>query len=246
LILFDLCGPVASIEYPMPTWDDLVETATMVEDRGSRVVARQADVRDYDAVLSVFNEGLQMLGRVDIVLANAGIAAGTDVDMARRDRQAWHDSIDIMLTGAYYTADVAVSTLIEQGTGGSIVFTSSTAGLKGMPHSLAASSPGSFGYGAAKHAVVGLMRSYARALGPYNVRVNSVHPTGVNTPMVVNDAFDRFVNNHPDVGAIMQNVLPVPMIEAQDVTNAVSWLCSDDARYVTGVALSVDAGFNLL
>jgi NAD(P)-dependent dehydrogenase (short-subunit alcohol dehydrogenase family) len=151
-----------------------------------------------------------------------------------------------MLTGAYYTVDVAISTLIEQKTGGSIVFTSSTAGLKGMPHSLAASSPGSYGYGASKHAIVGLMRSYARALGPYSIRVNSVHPTGVNTPMVVNDAFDRFVNDHADVAAIMQNVLPVPMIEAEDVSHAISWLCSDEARYVTGVALPVDAGFNLL
>ncbi|MGE0136911.1 MAG: mycofactocin-coupled SDR family oxidoreductase [Ilumatobacteraceae bacterium] len=246
IIAFDLCAQLPTVEYPMATTDDLAHTVKLVEDLGRGIVARQADVRDDDAVQAVLREGLDRFGRVDVVVANAGIAATwTSETTDRSNRQAWHDSIDIMLTGVYYTIEAAVPTLLEQQQGGSIVITSSTAGLMGMAHPLQSTSPGTFGYAAAKHGVVGLMRSYARALGPHNIRVNSVHPTGVNTTMVVNTAFDRFVAANVELGNMLQNTLPVQLVEPEDIANAVVWLSTDDARYITGVTLPVDAGFTL-
>jgi SDR family mycofactocin-dependent oxidoreductase len=246
IIAFDLCEQLATVEYPMATPDDLAHTAKLVEEVGRGIVVRQADVRNEAAVQAVLDAGLERFGRVDIVIANAGIAATwTSSTTDRSNRQAWHDSIDIMLTGVYLTIEVAVPKMLEQNEGGSIIITSSTAGLMGMAHPLASTSPGTFGYAAAKHGVVGLMRSYARALGPYNIRVNSIHPTGVNTTMVVNDAFDRFIAANSDLGDLMQNTLPVEPVEPEDISNAVVWLASEEARYVTGVTLPVDAGYTL-
>lgn len=130
--------------------------------------------------------------------------------------------------------------MIEQGDGGAIVLTSSTQGLTGRGGT---GSGGGDGYVAAKHGVVGLMRSWAHWLAPHSIRVNSVHPTGVNTPMVVNDAMQEFINQSPEIMSALTNLLPVEMLEARDISNAIAWLVSDDARYVTGVTLPVDAGF---
>lgn len=153
--------------------------------------------------------------------------------------QEWQDVLDVNLTGVYNTVEVVKTSMIERGQGGAIVLTSSTAGLVGIGGNTA----GGLGYTAAKHGVVGLMRSYANYLAPYNIRVNTVHPTGVNTPMVVNDAMQAFLEADPSMGNAMANALPVPMVEPVDISNAIVWLVSDDARYVTGVTLPVDAGF---
>ena len=243
VIAVDLCQQMDSVDYPMATPENLAETVTLVEDHDRRIVAQQADVRDRGALRAVVDAGVAEFGRLDIVVANAGIAPV--FGEGGRSPQSWTDAIDVLLTGVYYTLDVAVPLMVAGGAGGSIVITSSTAGLKGIGRDLASTGPGFFGYTAAKHGVVGLMRLYANVLAPHRIRVNTVHPTGVNTPMVVNESFARFAEDFPDAAGAMQNALPVELIEPEDIANAVAWLCSDDARYVTGVTLPVDAGFTV-
>lgn len=235
IIAVDLCDQIASVPYPMATPDDMAATVKLVEDTGSRIVAREADVRDRAALKTALAEGIAELGRLDIVIANAGIAP-----MA--DENAWQDVIDVNLTGVYHTIDVAMRPLIKQGDGGSIVLTSSVAGLVGIGAPVA----GSLGYTVAKHGVVGLMRAYANFFGPFNIRVNSVHPAGVDTPMIDNDFTRSWLEGFAQQqmgGPDMSNALPVETLDAEDIANAVFWLVSDAARYITGVALPVDAGF---
>jgi SDR family mycofactocin-dependent oxidoreductase len=223
------------VPYPMATPEELAQTVKEVESLDRRIFAQRADVRDAAALQAALEAGIAQLGPVDIVLANAGIAP---MSMTPQ-KQEWRDVVDVNLTGVYNTVRVAVPAMIERGQGGAIVLTSSTAGINGI----GGDTPGGLGYAAAKHGVVGLMRSYANILAPHNIRVNSVHPTGVNTPMVVNDAMQAFLQNDPAMGQAMANALPVEMIEPVDVSNAIVWLVSDDARFVTGVTLPVDAGF---
>jgi SDR family mycofactocin-dependent oxidoreductase len=243
VIAVDICRQIDSVVYPMSTPSDLAETVKLVEDYGSRIIAHEADVRDHGAMASIVAEGVAELGHIDIVLCNAGILNIIGEPGSRT--QAWHDSIDVMLTGVFNTIDVVVPPMIEHGTGGSIVITSSTAGLKVLTPSLVTSPPGCLGYHAAKHGLVGLMKVYAKALGQYNIRVNTVHPTGVNTPMVANEDFPQWVQLHPELTGTLSNALPVDMVEAVDVSNMIAWLCSEEARYVTGSAMPVDAGFLL-
>jgi SDR family mycofactocin-dependent oxidoreductase len=240
IVTFDICEQIDSAPYPLGTERELAQTVEQVEALGRRIVAAKADVRDEAAVNKVFNEGLAEFGRVDIVIANAGImpVLGPTSTVV----QAWHDCIDVMLTGVLYTIEAAVPTLVEQNQGGAIVLTSSAVGLKGATRSLRSKTYGMLGYTAAKHGVVGLMRSYANALGAYNIRVNSIHPTGADTPMVNNDAFLGAAAEFPEVFEAMTNILPIPLIEARDVSDAVAWLVSDQARYVTGAVIPVDAG----
>jgi len=235
IIAVDLCEQIASVPYPMATPDDLAATVKLVEDTGARIVARTADVRDRSSLKTALAEGITDLGRVDIVIANAGIAPMTGAD-------AWQDVIDVNLTGAYHTVDVAMRPLIKQGDGGSVVLTSSVAGLVGIGAPIA----GSLGYTVSKHGIVGLMRAYANFLAAYSIRVNSVHPAGVETPMIDNDFTRSWLEGMAQQqagGPDMSNALPVPALQPEDIANAVFWLVSDAARYVTGVALPVDAGF---
>ncbi|MDR5700465.1 mycofactocin-coupled SDR family oxidoreductase [Agromyces aerolatus] len=235
IIAVDLCAQIESVKYPMSTPDDLAETARAVEALDRRIVAREADVRDRDALQAAFDAGVAELGQVDIVLGNAGIAPMSLTPTP----DEWQDVIDVNLTGVYHTVEVAKPSLIEGGRGGAIVLTSSTAGLAGI----GGDTPGGLGYTAAKHGVVGLMRSYANQLAEHSIRVNTVHPTGVDTPMVVNDVMQEFLQADPAMSNAMANALPVPMLEPVDISNAIVWLVSDAARYVTGVTLPVDAGF---
>jgi SDR family mycofactocin-dependent oxidoreductase len=235
IIAVDLCRQVESVAYPMSTPDDLAETAKEVESRDRRIVAVEADVRDDTALQAAFDRGVAELGPVDIVLANAGIAPMS----LHETRQSWRDVIDINLTGVFHTVEVAIPSMIERGQGGSIVITSSTAGLTGI----GGSNPGGLGYTASKHGVVGLMRNYANELAPHSIRVNTVHPTGVRTPMVVNDFLMAAMAQNPSGGSSLENALPVDLVEPEDVSNAIIWLVSDEGRYVTGVTLPVDAGF---
>jgi SDR family mycofactocin-dependent oxidoreductase len=235
IIAVDIAAQIPSVPYPMSTPGDLAETAKQVEALDRRIFTAQADVRDTAALKRAFDEGTAAIGPADIVLANAGIAP-----MALHEKPgAWQDVIDVNLTGVYNTVETAIPSIIERGQGGAIVLTSSTAGINGI----GGPSAGGLGYTAAKHGVVGLMRSYANTLAQYSIRVNTVHPTGVNTPMVVNDAMQEFLEHDPQMGSAMANALPVPMVEPADISNAIAWLVSDDARYVTGVTLPVDAGF---
>ncbi|MGB7508253.1 MAG: mycofactocin-coupled SDR family oxidoreductase, partial [Mycobacterium sp.] len=236
IIALDLCEQIDSVPYPLATPDDLTATVKLVEEAGSRIVAVQADVRDRDAVKAALREGTEKLGnRLDIVVANAGIAPMAGAG-------AWQDVIDVNLTGVYNTVDVAMKPMVKFGNGGSIVLISSVAGLVG----LGAPVGGSVGYAAAKHGMVGVMRVYANFLAQYSIRVNSVHPAGVNTPMIDND-FTRSwlegIAQESQGGPDMGNALPVQALEPEDIANAVFWLASDAARYVTGVTLPVDAGF---
>ncbi|MEV1129130.1 mycofactocin-coupled SDR family oxidoreductase [Agromyces sp. NPDC049794] len=234
IIAVDICKQIDTVPYPMSTPDDLSETVKQVEALDRRIHAVEADVRDRDALQAAFDAGIAELGRVDIVLANAGIAPLS----ADPQPKEWQDVLDVNLTGVYYTVEVAKQSLIDGG-GGAIVITSSTAGLNGI----GGATPGGLGYTAAKHGVVGLMRSYANQLAEHSIRVNTVHPTGVDTPMVVNEAMQKFLETDPQLSQAMANALPVPMIDAVDISNAILFLVSDAGRYVTGVTLPVDAGF---
>ena len=236
IIAVDICQQIASVPYPMSTPDDLAETAKQVEALDRRIFTAQADVRDAGALKAAFDAGTAELGPVDIVLANAGIAP---MSLHEGGGDAWQDVIDVNLTGVFNTVEIAIPSMIERGQGGAIVLTSSTAGITGI----GGPTRGGLGYTAAKHGVVGLMRSYANILAPKRIRVNSVHPTGVNTPMVVNDVMREFLEQDPQMSNAMANALPVDLVEPVDISNAIAWLVSDDARYVTGVTLPVDAGF---
>jgi SDR family mycofactocin-dependent oxidoreductase len=240
IVTFDICEQIESAPYPLGTEDELAQTVSQVQALGRRIVAAKADVRDQAAVEKVVDEGLAEFGRLDIVIANAGImpVLGPTSTVV----QAWHDCIDVMLTGVVYTIEAAIPTLVEQNQGGAIVITSSAAGLKGTTRSLRSKTYGMLGYTAAKHGVVGLMRAYANALGSYNIRVNSLHPTGADTPMVNNEAFLGVAPQVPELFEAMTNILPVQLIQAEDVSNALAWLVSDEARYVTGATIPVDAG----
>lgn len=233
VIAFDLCEQIASVHYPMASPEDLDETVRLVEALGRRIVARTADVRDGDAVRAVVRDGLDQLGRIDIVAANAGIASFPGRPLWEIGEEQWDDMMDVNVKGVWQTISAAVPAMIERGEGGAIVITSSVAGVKGMAH---------LGdYSASKHAVVGVMRTLAVELAPHSIRVNTLHPTGVTTPMIVNAAADEFRVTWPQAER-SQNLLPVDAVEPGDVTDALVFLASDAARYVTGCTLPVDAG----
>jgi SDR family mycofactocin-dependent oxidoreductase len=233
VIAVDICDQIGSVPYPLATADDLAATVKLVEETGARIVARQADVRDQAGLANALQAGLDEFGRLDIVVANAGIApmqSGAD---------GWRDVIDVNLTGVHHTVEVAAPTMIAQGDGGAVVLTSSVAGLIGV----GSDDPGALGYVAAKHGIVGLMRLYANLFAKHSIRVNSVHPAGVDTPMINNEATRQWLGAIADkTPQEMGNALPVQVLQPEDIANAVAWLVSDEARYVTGVALPVDAG----
>lgn len=243
IIAVDLCRQLDSVAYAMSTPDDLDETVNLVEKTGRRIVAGQVDVRDLDQLTAVVQNAVEELGRVDYVLANAGI--GPVFGDQSRQLSAYLDAIDVMLNGAYFTIEAVLPALLEHGDGGAVVITSSAAGLKSVGRGFTTKSHGGAGYTAAKHGVVGLMRYYATTLAERGIRVNSVHPTGVATPMIQNPQVEQYIAKHPEFGAALENLLPVPMVECLDVTEAVMYLCSESGRYITGVTLPVDAGLTV-
>ena len=235
IIAVDICEQIPTVPYAMSTADDLAQTVKEVEAAGGLIYAAKADIRDRQVLTAALGEGTARFGGVDIVLANAAIFP---VSMHPVEEE-WQDVLDVNISGTYNTIRVAVPLMIDQGRGGAIVITSSDAGITGI----GGNTPGGLGYTASKHAVVGLMRSYANILAPHSIRVNTVHPCGVATPMIINPAMQELLASPDFSGEGMTNALPVAMIEPVDVTNAILWLVSDDARYVTGVTLPVDAGF---
>ena len=238
IIAIDVCKPVETVVYQASTPDDLAETAELVEKQGRRIVTAQADVRDFDVLSEALQRGVRELGRLDIVCANAGILNMGPAH--QQTEQQWQTMIDINLTGVWHTTKAATPTLIEQGMGGSIVITSSMAGLKG--------SMGIIGYAAAKWGVVGMAKSLALELAPYKIRVNAINPTNVNTPMLDSEMMRKafrpdlenptFEEAKEAYGSI--HAWSMPWVEPIDISNAVLYLASDEGRYVTGAALPVD------
>jgi (+)-trans-carveol dehydrogenase len=236
----DICGQLDSVPYPMATADDLEETRSLVEQLGRRMVCTQVDVRDAAALRAAVATGVAALGRLDIVVANAGIWSHERAE--RIPEPMWQDMIDVNLTGVFNTCQAALPHLLQAARGGSIVLISSTAGLRGSANNVH--------YAAAKHGVVGVMRSLAAELAPHHIRVNAVHPTTVDTDMVRNDAILKLFRpsiDSPTVDDAMPafqtlNMLPIPWVESIDISNAVLFLASDESRYITSVSLPVDAG----
>ena len=242
IIAVDITKQIDTVPYPMATPDDLTETVNQVKALGRRIVAAQADVRDYDALKQALDEGVAELGRLDIVSANAGVFGfGTVQELAE---QTWRDMIDVNLTGEWHAVKAAIPHLRAGGRGGSIILTSSTMGLKAEPN---------IGhYNSAKHGVVGLMRTLALELAPDMIRVNALAPTTVNTDMIHNSAtYELFAPDLPAAERTREalaprfqdlNALPIPWVEPADISNAVLFLASDEARYITGITLPIDAG----
>jgi (+)-trans-carveol dehydrogenase len=241
IIAVDLCAQVDTVPYPMATPEDLAQTVKAVEALDRRIIATQADVRDFAALKAAVDAGVAELGRLDIVSANAGIAS-VDASTTDISEQSWADMLDINLTGVWHTAKAAVPHMIAAGNGGAIILTSSAAGLMAYP--------GIGHYVSAKHGVVGLMRTLALELAPHMIRVNSLHPTQVDTEMIQNETIYRLFSPddpNPSRDAFIpvsqaMNALPIPWVEPRDISNALLFLASDEARYITGVPLPVDAG----
>jgi (+)-trans-carveol dehydrogenase len=240
IIALDICRQIESVPYRMSALEDLAETVRLVEQFDRRVIAVQADVRDGDAVRAAVAAGVGDFGRLDIVVANAGIASyGPAHEISE---SAWRDMIDTNLTGAWHVIKAAVPHMIAGGRGGSLVVTSSAAGVKPYSHMAH--------YTAAKHGVIGLVKTLAVELAPLLIRANCVLPGGVDTPMIQNEptyklfAPDLDNPSKDDVAPRFQamNALPLPWADPVDISNAVLFLASDEARYITGAALPVDAG----
>jgi (+)-trans-carveol dehydrogenase len=243
IIAIDICKPIEGFLNPPSTPEDLAKTADLVRGHNRRIVTAEIDVRDYEALKAAVDSGVEQLGRLDVIVANAGIShAGDTLD--KTSEPDWQDMIDVNLSGVWKTVKAGVPHILAGGRGGSIVLTSSVSGFKAytFPH---------LGhYVAAKHGVVGLMRTFAVELGQHMIRVNSVHPTHVNTPMVMNEGAYKMVrpdleNPGPDDVAPffqMSHTLPIPWVEPEDISNAVLFFASDESRYITGVTLPIDAG----
>jgi SDR family mycofactocin-dependent oxidoreductase len=242
IIGVDVCGPVPGGQAPVSSAEDLAETVAAVEELDRRMVSFQADVTDEDALSAAVSEGVAQLGRLDCAIANAGIG-GVPNQVADMPVQDWRDVIEINLTGVFITAKVAVPHIRAHGEGGSILLISSALGLRGMQNVSA--------YAAAKHGVVGLMRSLAIELAPDRIRVNSIHPTNVATPLVLNENTFRLFRpdlEEPSEDDVREaftglNLLEVPWIEPIDISEAVLYLAADSGRYVTGSLHKVDAGW---
>lgn len=241
IIAVDRCADIESVPYPLATTADLDETAKLVHEAGADVETVVADVRDLNALQAGIDRGIARFGDVDIVIANAGVVAIGRPDPT--DDQLYRDIVDVNLLGVWHTIAATAPSMIRRGTGGSMVLISSMQGLVGRGGD---GSAATFAYAAAKHGVVGLMRSAANAYAPHNIRVNSIHPTGVATPMIFNEHMAEVFAANPEGSAMSGNLLPVPFVEPSDVSAAVLYLVSDGARYITGTALPVDAGFAVM
>lgn len=240
IIGIDICADIAANGYPMAGRDELDETIELVRAEGREMLGTVADVRDFAAVKAAVDTGVEQFGRLDIVCANAGIAPVAFRELSIEENlDQWKAVVGVNLDGSYHTAFATIPHLIAGGRGGAMVFTSSTAGLRGF----GGMQGGGLGYSASKHAVVGLMRTLSNALAPHSIRVNTVHPTAVNTMMAVNPAMTEFIQNYPDGAPHLANPMPVDMLEPADISAAIAYLVSDEARYVTGVTFPVDAGF---
>ncbi|RBY83694.1 SDR family mycofactocin-dependent oxidoreductase [Geodermatophilus sp. TF02-6] len=244
VIAVDGLTDVASVGYPMATQDDLDETVRQVEALDRRIVASKVDVRDGAGLARAVDDGVAQLGRLDVVLANAGIASFSPAEVM--SDQVWDETIDINLSGVFKTVRPAIPHLKRNEDGGAIVLTSSVAGLRGVPNIAH--------YCAAKFGLVGMMKVLAMELAPHRIRVNTVHPTNVDTTMIQNESTygvffpdrDASTVTKEDAAPVFQetNLLPVPWVEPADISEAVLFLVADSGRYVTGAQIPVDAGYS--
>lgn len=233
LILVDICASVPDIEYPLATREDLDETARLVAAHGRRVVTHVTDVRDAEGLTAAVADGVRQLGGLDGAVANAGvITAGT---WNTTTSAHWRTVLDINLIGAWNTCAAALPHLVEHG--GSLVNISSAAGIKGTP----LHTP----YTASKHGIVGMSKALANELAAQHIRVNTVHPTGVETGMRPATLHTLIAEQRPDLAPLFGNAIPIMMAEAIDISNAVLFLVSDESRYVTGLEFKVDAGVTI-
>lgn len=240
IIGIDVCHDIEANAYPLATPEELAQTVQLVEKLGRRIIATQADVRDWSAVKKAVDAGVAELGRLDIILANAAIAPMSFKKRSdEEDVATWREVVDVNLTGAWITCKAGIPHIQAGGRGGAVVMTSSTSGLKGFAGFAGAGG----GYTAAKAGMLGLMRSMANALAPESIRVNCVVPTAVNTMMANNQQMTEWITEDPSRAKHMANPLPVGWVEPEDISRAIVYLVSDDGRYVTGTALPVDAGF---
>ena len=233
LILVDLCEPLPGLEYPLSSREDLQETAELVRKQRRRAVTRVADVRDADAMRAAVDEGVAELGGLDASVANAGVITAGTWDTTTPEQ--WRLVLDVNLIGSWNTCAAALPHLVDHG--GSLVNISSAAGIKGSP----LTTP----YTASKHGVVGMSLALANELAARNIRVNTVHPTGVATGMAPMSLHGVLSGPRADLGPIYQNALPVQVVDATDVSNAVLFLVSDESRHVTGLQFKVDAGVTI-
>jgi SDR family mycofactocin-dependent oxidoreductase len=238
VVALDICADIGCTGYRGASAEDLATTVKLVEGQGRRIVARQADVRDAEAVDAVVAEGLREFGRLDIVIANAGIIRMTDTDEPRR---TFRDVVEVNLIGAWNTVDAAIPALVAGGRGGSIVLTSSTQGIKAA----GTERPGLQAYAASKRGLVALMQGWAMQLAPHSIRVNTIHPSGVATPMILNETTMALAAAKDPWLATQQNALPIALVQPEDIANAVAWLVSDAGKFITGTAWPLDAGFTL-
>ena len=241
VIALDIARQIDGVPYDMPGPDNLAETARLVEAQGRRVLAVTADIRDTAALEAAVEQGIEAFGRLDIVVANAGIwTLGGDLWEISEER--FVQMIDVNLTSQWRTTKAAIPRMLELGNGGSIIFIASTNAVRAVPNN--------GHYTAAKHGVIGLMRTLAQELGARGIRVNAICPTGVNTAMLINDTMFKLFRpdlenpRYEDAEEALRglNILPVPTVEPEDVSNAVLWLASEQSRMLTGAAIPVDAG----
>ncbi|GAA1850595.1 mycofactocin-coupled SDR family oxidoreductase [Pseudonocardia ailaonensis] len=240
IIAVDACSPIDSVEYPLSSAEDLKETQALVEAHDARIITAVADVRDQDALNAAVRAGIDEFGRLDVVCANAGISSFGRV-WELSDEQ-WQNLLDVNLTGVWRTVRAAIPAMIEAGNGGSLILTASFAANKGVPN---------IGhYVSSKHGVVGLMRTLAVELAEHRIRANTVNPSSVGTGMFFNSQTYGFFRpdlenpGREDMAEVAQtlNTFPVPWMEPVDISNAVVYLASDEARYVTGAQFAIDAG----
>lgn len=243
IVAVDLCAQIDTVPYGMSRPEDLAETAKRIEELDRRVLTREADVRDSGSLEAAVSAGLSEFGQIDVVCANAGIFSYAPT--WEMTDQMWEDMLAVNVTGVWKTLRAALPSMIERGQGGSLVLTSSTAGLRGFANMVH--------YTAAKHGVVGIMRTMVQEVSQYNIRCNTVHPTAVDTDMIQNKPmYQLFLPDakpeeltRENYGAAFQalHTMPHPWVEARDISNAVLWLASDESRYVTGQTIAVDLGF---
>jgi SDR family mycofactocin-dependent oxidoreductase len=238
IIAIDVCAEFDSTDYPGATTDDLATTVRLVERQGRRILARQADVRDGEAVDAAVADGLRDFGRLDIVIGNAGIIRVSDTDERRR---TFRDVVEVNLIGVWNTVDAAIPALIAGGRGGSIVLTSSTQGIKASGTERA----GLQGYAASKRALVALMQGWSLQLAPHSIRVNTIHPSGVATDMIINETTMSLAAAGDPWLATQQNALPIALVQPEQIATAVAWLVSDAGSFITGTSWPLDAGFTL-
>jgi SDR family mycofactocin-dependent oxidoreductase len=244
IIGVDICHDIDTMDYPNATAADLAETTKLIEQLGRRALTSEADVRDFAAVQHAVDDGVAELGRIDIVLSNAGIVRlHADADDPAR---LWQDIVGTNLTGGFHVANAAIPHLIAGRRGGVIVLTGSTAGVRPVANP----GVGALAYTASKWGLVGMCKQLAATLAQYSIRVNIVHPTGVASGMTMNAAMAELAEQAAAAGdssglAAMQNAMPVQILQPGDISDAIAFLVSDQAKWITGVSLPVDAGFSV-